>query len=237
MERAEQIILKSLGNPLSIKLRQSIRARNVAIRIKGKEVELVLPKNVNKNKALEFLLKKEVWIRSKLVSTEQVANDKVGLFTRIPILGDDFNVKYINCSNKLHVQKESSNITVSSPKSLYTKVLTEYMKQYSLAEIKRLVRLMSKKYHLTKYNKIAVKEVTSRWGSCSSNGNLSFNWRIIFAPQSVFYYVVAHEMSHLKEMNHSKKFWALVSKIAPDYQSSIRWLKKYGTTLYQYCSK
>ena len=136
MERAEQIILESLGNPLSIKLRQSIRARNVAIRIKGKEVELVLPKNVNKNKALEFLLKKEGWIRNKLVSTERVANDKEKLFTKIPILGDDFNVEYINCSNKFHVQKENSNITVSSPKSLYTKVLTEYMKQYSLAEIK-----------------------------------------------------------------------------------------------------
>lgn len=105
MERAEQIILESLGGHLSIKLRQSIRARNIAIRIKGKEVELVLPKNGNKNKALEFLLKKEGWIRNKLVSTERATNDKAKLFTKIPILGDDL----------------TSNILTDQTNSMYKK--------------------------------------------------------------------------------------------------------------------
>lgn len=234
MERDNKIILHSLGSPLNIKLRQSIRAKNRAIRIKGKTIELVLPRNDNREKALEFLLKKEEWIRSKLIGVEQVSNNKAKLFTKISILGDKFNIKYINCLNKFHVQKESNNLIVSSPKSFYSKVLTEYIKYYSLVEIKKLVRSIGTRHNLTRYNKVAVREVTSRWGSCSSSGNLSFNWRIIFAPKSVFYYVVAHEMSHLKEMNHSTKFWALVSKIAPDYQSSIIWLKKYGTSLYQY---
>ena len=75
-------------------------------------------------------------------------------------------------------------------------------------------------------NSIRIKDVRSRWGSCSSKANLNFNWRLVLAPMEVLDYVVVHEMCHLKEMNHSKAFWDLVGEILPDYQKQREWLKR-----------
>lgn len=76
--------------------------------------------------------------------------------------------------------------------------------------------------------RICIKDVKSRWGSCSSKRNLNFNWRLVMAPMEVLDYVVVHELCHLKEMNHSKDFWALVEEILPDYKKSRNWLRACG---------
>lgn len=72
---------------------------------------------------------------------------------------------------------------------------------------------------------IRMKDVRSRWGSCSSRRNLNFNWRLVMAPPEVLDYVVVHELCHLKEMNHSPAFWKLVEGILPDYRKQREWLK------------
>lgn len=77
-----------------------------------------------------------------------------------------------------------------------------------------------------KPNKITVKlRLKSRWGSCSSKGNLNFNSSLIQAPDSVIDYVIIHELAHLIELNHSPKFWNIVEKFCPDYQEAEKWLK------------
>lgn len=81
------------------------------------------------------------------------------------------------------------------------------------------------------YGKISIRDQKTRWGSCSSEGNLSFNWRLILAPPDVLDYVVIHELCHRKEMNHSKDFWALVESLMPDYKECRKWLKKNGRNL------
>lgn len=75
-------------------------------------------------------------------------------------------------------------------------------------------------------NRVFIKAQRSRWGSCSSLGNLNFNWKIILLPPAVFDYIVVHEMCHLVYLNHSKAFWNLVSSIIPDYRESYQWLRK-----------
>lgn len=82
------------------------------------------------------------------------------------------------------------------------------------------------------YVGIRVKSQKSRWGSCSSQGNLNFNWRLIMAPEYVRDYVVVHELCHRLEMNHSKKFWDHVAKHIQDHKNAREWLKTYGQTLY-----
>lgn len=81
------------------------------------------------------------------------------------------------------------------------------------------------------YGKISIRDQKTRWGSCSSEGNLSFNWRLILAPPDVLDYVVIHELCHRKEMNHSKEFWALVESLMPHYKECRKWLKKNGRDL------
>jgi hypothetical protein len=82
-----------------------------------------------------------------------------------------------------------------------------------------------------KYNQIKISKASKRWGSCSSKKNLNFNWRLIMAPTPIIDYVVIHELSHLVEQNHSKKFWRLVEQIMPDYKEHKKWLRDNGTQL------
>jgi len=82
--------------------------------------------------------------------------------------------------------------------------------------------------------RITVRDQTTRWGSCSSNGVLSYSWRVILAPPFVLDYLAAHEVAHLKEMNHSKRFWALVRETMPRMDEGRRWLRKHGNALHRY---
>lgn len=86
-----------------------------------------------------------------------------------------------------------------------------------------------------KPRRVVVRDQTSRWGSCSSGRVLSFSWRLIFAPPFVLDYVAAHEVAHLKEMNHGPRYWALVRKTNPRMEEARRWLKRYGAELHRYC--
>lgn len=81
------------------------------------------------------------------------------------------------------------------------------------------------------YERIAIRAQKSRWGSCSGKMNLNFNCLLMLCPEQIRDYVVVHELCHLKEMNHSKSFWALVETVLPDYREQRDWLKKYGTEI------
>ena len=82
------------------------------------------------------------------------------------------------------------------------------------------------------YGRISIREQKTRWGSCSSDGNLNFNWRLIFAPEEVLNYIVIHELAHRKEMNHSPAFYKVVSEIMPDYKKQQKWLRENGQKLW-----
>ena len=81
------------------------------------------------------------------------------------------------------------------------------------------------------YNDISIKDTVSRWGSCSTQKNFNFNWRLVMAPPEVLSYVVEHEIAHLTYMNHSKEFWALVAQRYPKYLEAKQWLKVNGANL------
>lgn len=85
--------------------------------------------------------------------------------------------------------------------------------------------------HGYSYNQVKITSARTRWGSCSERGTLSFSWRLVMAPIPVIDYVVVHELVHLHVKNHSKKFWARVGVIMPDYQQRIEWLEKHGHLL------
>lgn len=84
------------------------------------------------------------------------------------------------------------------------------------------------------YGRIAVREQKTRWGSCSSEGNLNFNWKLILAPAGVLDYVVVHELAHRKQMNHSRAFWREVEQVMPEYQRYREWLQENTAVLHRY---
>lgn len=84
------------------------------------------------------------------------------------------------------------------------------------------------------YGRISIRDQKTRWGSCSAEGNLNFNWRLVMAPAGVLDYVVVHELAHRKEMNHSAAFWEVVEETMPEYKKYRKWLKENGQTLHRY---
>lgn len=107
---------------------------------------------------------------------------------------------------------------------------TEY-KEQALALTQRRIEYFSKVYGF-KFNKINIKNQKTRWGSCSRKGNLNFNYKIVFLPKKLADYIIIHELCHLKEFNHSHKFWNLVAEIIPDYLEIRNELKKIGLRFY-----
>lgn len=220
--------LGRLGDPIDVQVRQSSKAKRIIIKIQSQNVELVLP-NKNISAGYKFLLEKEYWIRRKLqvLEKEDYVNTK-----NIPLFGKEYlllNVDSIR--NKVHIKENV--IHVDSLPTYHNKTLVKFLQNKLLVEITDIVNRLSKQYQL-KFSRIKITNAKTRWGSCSSNLILRFNWRLVFAPQEVLNYVIIHEMCHLVEMNHSKPFWDLVAKLCPEYKTAKLWLKENGSNLHRY---
>ena len=117
---------------------------------------------------------------------------------------------------------------VAQPKA--ESVFTAWYRTQARMVLTERVKFFARKYGF-KVGKIRISSARTRWGSCSAKETLSFTWRLVMAPLDVIDYVVVHELCHLRELNHSKAFWARVEKILPDYKKRRRWLKDNGSKL------
>lgn len=133
------------------------------------------------------------------------------------------------CKNYIRL-KDAAPQTLQKDKSDYEKRLEAPYRQAAKEYIPKRVRFYADILQVD-YGKITIRDQKTRWGSCSSSGNLNFNWRLILAPPKVLDYVVIHELCHRKEMNHSTRFWQYVESIMPDYKEQRKWLKDNGSSL------
>lgn len=129
-----------------------------------------------------------------------------------------------------HMLKVQSRIDERSKLEKITFEQVKELADQAVEYIPKRVKYYAEKENFV-YNKITIKNLVSRWGSCSTKGNLNFNCLLMLPPDYVIDYIVVHELCHLREMNHSEKFWAEVEKIMPDYQRAELWLKQNGGNL------
>ena len=125
-----------------------------------------------------------------------------------------------------HLQKQRQRPIEEAFTEQQLKALSDRTKDLLQQRLPELAEILK-----VSYEKVTVRKQRTRWGSCSSKGNLNFNCLLALVPPAVFDYVVVHELCHLKEMNHSAKFWAEVEKILPDYKECRKWLKDHGDGL------
>lgn len=130
------------------------------------------------------------------------------------------NQEWVLKSNKILKERKYSKLLAWGERKDYLK-----NKERARALVKERLEELNKFYNFS-FNKIAIRDQQTRWGSCSSNRNLNFNYRIIFLPDELVDYLIVHELCHLEEMNHSKNFWNLVSQAIPDYKDRSKKLKK-----------
>lgn len=221
-------------NSIEISIKNSLKAKRVSIKISSRRnIELIIPKYSSFNHAYEFLISKELWIRNKLrnIKSELSKPEKL---ESISILGQEYQFILDDRNIDVPIQIINNHIVISYviPRDKINLIITSYLKKIIKKEVEDYIKIKAAELNL-KYRKINIKDTVTRWGSCSSSGDISISWRLILAPRYVMEYVVIHELCHLREMNHSYKFWKLVNDAFPECDAARIWIKKYGGRLHQ----
>ena len=220
-----------IGVPVSIRV--SPRARRVGLRIDvaGRKVELVLPRGVAASTGLRFLAAKRGWIAARLEALPQRVPFVEGAI--LPLLGVPHQVCREFDPAAPPVRIIDGEIWVRSDPLHLARRVRDHLVAVAEAEISPRAHRLAARIG-REVARVSVRDTRSRWGSCSGQGNLSFSWRLIFAPEPVLEYVVAHEVAHLAEMNHGPRFWRLVESLTPNTAAPRAGLKRHRNQLLAY---
>ena len=210
-------------------LKHSKKARYLRMQISNNgELEVVLPRGFQVIDAEKFIYKKLDWIKKHLSQNRQSRN-------KISLLGRNIKVtqNYDLFIKNHKVKFGNDHLIIISPSG--SKISIEEAFENWLRKLAKK-SLVERVYKIAnglgyKIGKISIRGQKTRWGSCSTNGNLSFNYNLLRFRKEVIGYVIIHELCHLKEMNHSGKFWALVAEYCPQWRHHRKWLKDHETEL------
>ena len=231
------------GRILPYQIRRSARRRTIAISIDPKEGLVVYsPLRVNVEGLQEFLQEKARWILRHAERLE-AARDRNPTLTwehggNIPYRGGQVQLRVEPGAARFAVHLAGEILTVQTPpeaglvpdaESVRVPVV-RWLRGQAAAEVEARVRVYQEQVNAVPRT-IRVRDQKRRWGSCSAHGALNFNWRLILAPAEVLDYVVVHELCHLKELNHSTRFWEWVGRVLPDYRDPRGWLRHNGHLL------
>jgi predicted metal-dependent hydrolase len=215
------------GAPFEFRVRRSPRARRVRVSVDGAgEVEVVLPKRAPERAAAQAVRELTPWIERRRRTLARAAAELARPEGTVPFLGQD--LRLVPQPGRERVHRRGGELLV--PKRDTAVALERWYRRQARAEIApRLDAAVARAG--TSYSGLTIRGQKTRWASCSSTGHMSFNWRLLLAPEAVLDYVVEHEVCHLERMDHSPRFWALLESRVPDWREHARWLRRYGPTL------
>jgi predicted metal-dependent hydrolase len=220
-------------------IRRSDRARRLRIVVAPEGVEVVLPRRMALRHAEAFVAEKAAWIDATL----QTYREAEALLPAVR-LEDGGEVPYLGATLRLRVKVEPwrtragvsrrggtlhVGVLEATPDAV-REALVKWYRRQARREIGERLDWATMRAG-SAYNKLQIRDPSSRWASCSSGGGMSFSWRLLLAPEPVLGYVVEHEVAHLDVMDHSKRFWNLLESRCPDYREQERWLRRYGPGL------
>ncbi len=216
--------------PLKILLRRSARARRISLRVSDLDgrVTLTLPRRARDSEAFDFANAKASWIRKHL-SRRATAQD-VELGGGLMYQGREIRIEP---GSGRAATMSGDTLRVPGTPDMVPARVKAFLKLRAKADLSACATFYAAKLGRS-VAKITLRDTRSRWGSCTTAGNLMFSWRLIMAPPDVLDYVAAHEVAHLIEMNHSDAYWRIVQEICPDYQQHRHWLRQNGGTLHRY---
>jgi predicted metal-dependent hydrolase len=218
--------------PADVQVKRNPRARRLILRLaqRGDGVEVVAPKRASQREIARFVELNNDWIaHHRAARPPQVAFAEGNL---IPFRGQSYELARSSSLRGVVKREEGRMIFSCLPEHLPRRVTDYMIREARMALLHSLTR-----HALTlgvRLPKFTLRDTTTRWGSCSSSGTLSFSWRLIMAPPDVLDYVAAHELAHLKHMDHGRKFWALCERLAPQTDAAKAWLSDNGPALHRY---
>ena len=215
------------GTPFEFRVRRSPRARRVRVSVDGTgEVEVVLPKRAPERAAAQAVRELTPWIERRRRTLARAAAEVARPEGTVPYLGRD--LRLVPQPGRERVHRRGDDLLV--PKRDAAAAIERWYRRQARAEIgPRLDAAVARAG--TSYTGLTIRGQKTRWASCSTSGHMSFNWRLLLAPEAVLEYVVEHEVCHLERMDHSPRFWALLESRVPDWREHARWLRRYGPTL------
>lgn len=222
---------------IPVEFRRNTRAKRLILRLNPAKradqedgVVVTLPNGVDLDEGLRFANANLDWISARFLTLPEKLHFADGV--KVPFLGEDHIIRHVP-GGRRGVWREDQEIRVSGPLSHLPRRTKDWLKK----ESRKHISMLSAEKALIgglKPGRITVRDTRSRWGSCASNGNLSFSWRLVLAPGFVVEYVVAHEVAHLAEHNHSHRFWAVVDTLTDHRKAGQSWLKAHGEKLHRY---
>lgn len=221
---------------IKLLVRESPRARRLALRIDaaGEAIELVLPRRVSLVTGLAFLESRRDWLSERLALLPEHISFADGAV--VPVLGTPHRIRHIGLRRSGEARSveilDGEIRVIANPEHLGRRV-RDHLIGLARNEIVRRARALASRID-RRIARITLRDTTSRWGSCTSSGNLAFSWRLILAPEAVLDYVVAHEIAHLVEMNHGPQFWRMVEILAPGSARQRAWLVDNRARLLRY---
>ncbi len=221
----------SIGMPaITVRWRRNDRAKRFILRVPtaGDEPVLTVPRGMSMGHARAFLLANEDWLRERVA--KRGGRVPVGIGTVLPYAGED--VRVVSAKAR-RTELADGELRVHGPVERAGHRAMAFLKEAARDRLLERSRFYATQVN-RKVNAITLRDTRSRWGSCSSNGKLMYSWRLIMAPPDVLDYVAAHEVAHLVEMNHSRRFWDLVHRLEPDCQGPRDWLRKNGGQLHRW---
>lgn len=229
------------GTDHPVQVRRSTRARRFTLKIDEakRNAILTVPAGASIDDAVAFAGRHVGWLDKRMAAIPSPVPFTDGAI--FPYRGNDHEIRYVLGSKRRGVVWVETFdaagtrplIHVSGEPCHAPRRLTDWLKREARKDLSAKVAWHAERLDL-KHKKLAVRDQTTRWGSCSSNGTLSFSWRLILAPDFVLDYVAAHEVAHLAEMNHGPRFWRLVYQTMPRTDEARAWLKANGRELHRY---
>jgi predicted metal-dependent hydrolase len=221
------------GRSLPLRIVENDRARRLTLRIDagGRGLRITIPPGIAQGEVESFLHRHKGWLEQRLAKVPERPQVRPGI--KIPVRGIPHLIVHEPASRGAVTLRNSEVgpvLVVHGDCRHLPRRIADFLKSEAKREIGMLVAR-----HCSAIGKnakaIRFRDTSSRWGSCTSNGTLSFSWRIMMAPPPVINYLVAHEVAHLKEMNHGPKFWKLCNELCPDTDRCKAWLKRNGSAL------
>ena len=218
--------------PQSVEVRRDRRARRLTLRVEPRDTAVVItvPPWTSTAEVEAMVRSRAAWIRARLADMGPVIPFAPGY--AVPVHGID-RVMVHEDRLRGSVRLKPHTLIVPGRTEHFARRVRDWLK----AEAKRVIEPKADETAEQaglRRGRISVRDTKTRWGSCSSDGRLSFSWRLIMAPTYVLDYVVAHEISHLQEPNHSKRFWAVVESLTPHRAAADEWLATNGSQLQRY---
>jgi hypothetical protein len=208
-------------------LRRSPRARRVRVSVESDgAVHVTLPRRASAREADEAVRELAPWIERRRRALARAAAEVARTPGTVPYLGEELAL--VEQRGRTRVHRRGDALLV--PAAGRDEALERWYRRTARAEIApRLDAAVARAG--TSYTKLTIRGQRTRWASCSAGGAMSFNWRLLLAPEPVLDYVVEHEVCHLEVMDHSPRFWRLLESRVPDWRDHSRWLRRYGSTL------